>query len=102
MSINLALDIGDILTLLGMLIVLVTFGNNLRTSIQHVEVKIKTIETKVDKVEGRLETINLVLIELAKYDGRLALIEQKVSFAIALREHASNSSIQHKIPAEGR
>lgn len=101
MSINLALDIGDILTLLGMLIVLVTFGNNLRTSIQHVEVKIKTIETKVDKVEGRLETINLVLIELAKYDGRLALIEQKVSFAIALREHASNS-IQHKIPAEGR
>lgn len=100
MSINTTLDIGDLLTLLGMLIVLITFGSNLRSSVQHVEVRINSIEAKVDKVESRLETINLVLIELAKYDGRLALMEQRVSFAIALREGQNLVPVKHS--AEGR
>lgn len=103
MNISTTLDLGDMLTLIGMLIVLITFGNSLKSSVQHVEARVKHIESKVDKVENRLETINLVLIELAKYEGRLALIEQKVSFAIALRENAnSNNSIPYKHPAEGR
>jgi len=100
MSVNATLNIGDLLTLLGMLIVLVTFGSNLKSSLQHVEARINALENKFDKVENKLEAINLVLIELAKYDGRLALVEQRLNFAIALRESANSNAV--KTIAEGR
>ncbi len=41
-----------------------------------------SLQNQVTKIEHKLEDQNKILIELARYDGRLAVLEQRIEFAL--------------------
>lgn len=76
--INMTIDLGNIITLISMLVLLITFGANVKASVT-------TLQNQVSKIEARLDDQNKILIELARYDGRLAVLEQRIEFALNIQ-----------------
>lgn len=76
--INMNIDLGNIITLISMLVLLITFGANVKSSVM-------TLQQQVAEIKVRLDDQNKILIELARYDGRLALLEHRLDFALNVR-----------------
>jgi hypothetical protein len=86
--IDMTINLGNVITLIGMLVVLITFGANVKASITN-------LDARVAKMEAKLDNQNVILIEMARYDGRLAVLEQRIDFALNVRPvHVSKNLVE--------
>lgn len=82
--INMNIDLGNIITLVGMLITLVTFGASLRASVATLTTRVSSIELKIDK---QTDNYNVVLIDRIHFEHKVAMLEERLENVIReLRE----------------
>lgn len=91
--INMTIDLGNIITLVSMLIVLVTFGASLRSSVASLTIRVGVIETKIDR---QTDNYTAALIERVQVEHKIELLEQKLEHAI--REMREGRSTKDKTP----
>lgn len=77
--INMNIDLGNIITLVGMLITLVTFGASLRASVATLTTRVGSIEFKIDK---QTDNYNVVLIDRIHFEHKVAMLEERLENAI--------------------
>ena len=79
MAIDMTINLGHVITLVGILITFITWGNGVKWQMNIVEVKLKTLEEEIKKITQLLITTSTLEIRISNLESRIDEHEHKSS-----------------------
>lgn len=79
MTVDMSISLGHILTIVGMLITLVTWGNNLRWHVGSVERRLETVEESIKEISKMIVQANLLAQRLEHLEKHIDRLESRTT-----------------------